>query len=304
MARIAERQHGVISIGQLRMAGVSEDAVRGRVLAGRLHRVHRGVYTVGHRAISLEGELMAAVLAYGGSAVVDAELASASGGDSRMAVLDRWGAAVSHRSSAVLWGLLAARAGPVDVSVRGDSGRRRRRGIRLHRSLSLLPADVTLHCGIPVTTPTRTIADLKRAEGRSRAVSGREVRRAIRQASVLGLPIGDEIGRDRTRSDLERDFLRLCRRHGLPKPEVNVRVGVDLVDFLWRCRRLIVETDSYIYHRGRQAFQDDRERDLRLRAAGYDIVRVSEKQADEEPELVAETVVAALRVGADGDQGP
>jgi very-short-patch-repair endonuclease len=225
--------------------------------------------------------------------------------DGLTSILAAWGAAISHRSAAVLWGLLELTDGPVDVSIATQSGRKQRRGIRLHRSRSLLPAAVTLRSGIPVTTPRRTLADLVRASAARRpgAVAPRELRRAIRQAEVLGLPIGDGVERDRTRSDLERDFLRLCRRHGLAKPEVNVRVGRDLVDFLWRRSRLIVETDGYAYHRGRIAFEDDRERDLRLRTAGFDVIRVSEKQIDEEPRRVMEAVAAALRVGADGGQG-
>lgn len=106
-------------------------------------------------------------------------------------------------------------------------------------------------------------------------------------------PARDE-RRDRTRSDLERDFLRLCRRHRLPAPEVNVRIGPHLVDFLWRARWLVVETDFYGFHRGRVAFQDDRGRDLDLRRLGFAVIRLSEKQVDEEPERVAEVLHAAL----------
>lgn len=209
--------------------------------------------------------------------------------------LEHWRAAISHRSAAELWGLLGPRQGPVDVSVPGNGGKRQRSGIRLHRSLTLLPAHVTLRSRIPVTTPARTISDLRRA------VPEWELRRATRQAEVFGLSLGDEIGSDRTRSDLEGDFLNLCRRHRLPAPEVNVSIGSDLVDFLWRDRRLIVETDSYQYHRGRIAFQDDRDRDLRLRDAGFEVVRFSEKQLDEEPGRVAEALGRALRVGRDAD---
>lgn len=122
----------------------------------------------------------------------------------------------------------------------------------------------------------------------------------IRKADVLELPIEDGKTSDRTRSDLERDFLRLCRRHRLPVPGVNVRVGSYLVDFLWRDWKLVVETDGYEYHRGRQAFQDDRGRDLDLRARGYQVIRLSEKQVNEEPQRVAEVIAAGLRVGADG----
>jgi very-short-patch-repair endonuclease len=215
-------------------------------------------------------------------------------------ILGYWNAALSHRSAAELWELLPPRDGPVHISVPGDGGRRRREGIRVHRSLSLLPANVTLRQGIPVTTPVRTIADLRRASsGRAQPISPRDTRRAIRQAEVLGLPLGEEASSDRTRSDIERDFLLLCRRHRLSEPEVNVRIGKHLVDFLWRERRLVVETDSYLYHRGRVAFQDDRARDFDLRVRGLDVLRISEKQLEEEPERVADVVGRALRVGAD-----
>ena len=83
---------------------------------------------------------------------------------------------------------------------------------------------IETHKGIPVTTPARTIADIEA----TRPVW--EARRALRQAEYLGLDLGPEIESDRTRSDLERDFLTFCRRHRLPPPEVNVRIGVWTVD--------------------------------------------------------------------------
>lgn len=217
-----------------------------------------------------------------------------------MSILEYWGAALSLRSAAELWKLLPTRDGPVDVSVRGYGGRGRRPGIRLHRSSSLLPAAVTIRSGIPVTTPARTIADLRRVSaGKRQLIAPRELRRAIRQASVLGLPIEEGDGRRRERSDLEEAFIALCHRHRLPDPEVNVRVGEHLVDFLWRERMVVVETDGYIYHRGRAAFEDDRSRDLDLRALGFDVIRLAGKQIEDEPTRVAEVVGAALRVGAD-----
>lgn len=221
--------------------------------------------------------------------------------DARSApVLEHWGAALSHRSAAQLWGLLSARSGDIDISVPGHGGKKKRRRIRVHRSTSLTPASVTLRCGIPVTKPGRTIADLRLACARAKPlVSTKELRRATRQADVLRLPLGEEVESDGTRSDLELDFLAICRRHRLPVPEVNAHVGRHLVDFLWRDRALVVETDSYDYHRGRTAFQDDRGRDLDLRGRGFDVIRVAEKQVNEEPRQVAEVVGAALRVGAD-----
>lgn len=285
IAKIAAAQHGVISVDQLRRSGISEDAIRARVLSGHLHRVHRGVYAAGHSALSPEGCWLAAVLAVGGGP---------GGGGGR--VLGYWGAAVSHRSAALLWGLLPLTAGPADVTVAGIGGKARRSGIRIHRSRSLVPSEVTLRRGIPVTNPSRTIEDLREASaaGRTGALSERELRKAIRQANVLGLPIDEESEGDRTRSDLESDFLRICRRHRVPPPEINVRIGPCLVDFLWRERRFAVETDSYIYHGGRVAFQDDRGRDLELKLLGYEVLRFSEQQIDEEPDRVGEVLIATL----------
>lgn len=270
IGRIAERQHGVLTIAQLRTAGVTDDAVKGRVRTGRLHRVHRGVYAVGHGYLSQEGRWMAAVLAVNG--------------------------VLSHRSAAALWRLLPQRPGPIDVSVVGIGGRDRRSDLRLHRSRTLGPIHATRRVGIPVTTPARTIADLRYASIRRyrSAVSTQELRRAIRQAGVLGLQIDKPREADKTRSELEHLFLQLCKRYDLPTPEVNVRIDSLLVDFLWREHQLIVETDGFKYHSGRAAFEDDRDRDLSLRALGFEVVRLSYRQVVKEPTRIAELLTAIL----------
>jgi very-short-patch-repair endonuclease len=144
----------------------------------------------------------------------------------------------------------------------------------------------TCHHGIPVTTPARTIADLRGT------VPEWLWRRAVRQAEYAGYRL--ELETDGTRSDLERDFLRICRRSGLPAPEVNVKVGRWTVDFLWRNDRLVVETDSYRYHRGRIAFQDDHAREFDLRRAGFEVRRFDERQINKEPERVAADLMVAL----------
>jgi len=237
---------------------------------------------VGHPITNFHGRWMAAVLACGD------------------------GAALSHRSAAALWELLRPMEGPIDVSVPSNGGRAKRKGISVHRCSSLLSTEpiqnaylpnegvldglglVTHRHAIPVTTPARTIADLKAC------VPSRLHRRAIRQAEFAGYALDADIETTRTRSDLEEDFLRLCRRAGLPPPEVNVRIGRWTVDFLWRSRRLAVETDSYRYHRGAIAFQDDHARDLDLRRHGHEVRRFSEKQINDEPAQVAADLRAAL----------
>jgi hypothetical protein len=198
------------------------------------------------------------------------------------------GALLSHASAAALWGLLRPIPGPIDVSVPTCSGRSERVGIRLHRRAASHLGRVAVHRKIPVTTPAQTIVDI---EG---VLLPRLVRRAVRQAEMAGFPLRPETGRDRTRSDLERDFLGLCRRCGLPAPEVNVKAGRWTVDFLWRAQRVAVETDCYDYHRGRVAFQDDRARDMDLRKHGFDVLRFSELQVNEQPGEVAADLRDAL----------
>ncbi|HEU4904560.1 MAG TPA: type IV toxin-antitoxin system AbiEi family antitoxin domain-containing protein [Solirubrobacterales bacterium] len=271
MAAVAESQHGAISTGQLHRAGLSNAAVMRRVQAGRLHKLHRGVYAVGHMAPNKERRWMAAILA----------LTSGADGSSRTAAL-------SHRSAAALWELLPSRCGPVDVSLPSRGGRRRRQGIRIHRPTLLEPRELTIKRAIPVTSPARTLADLRST------VLDHELRRAIRQAEFLGLQVGPEIESDRTRSELERRFLQLCRRARFPDPAVNMAVGAMTVDFCWVRQKFVVETDGFQAHRGRQAFEDDRARDLRLRSHGYQVQHLSHRQVFQEPEWVVSVLQTAL----------
>jgi len=197
-------------------------------------------------------------------------------------------AVLSHLSAAALWRLLDPRQGPIDVAIPGDNGRRRRSGIRLHRLATLKPEERTRRHGIPVTTPARTIADLRRI------TSSATHRRAVRQAEVLGLPTGLEEPAPPTRSELEDLFLNLCRRHHIPSPRVNVTICDYEVDFLWSEKRLIVETDGYRFHRGSIAFEQDRRRDLALRSQGYDVLRFTYRQVTTEAAAVGEAVLRAL----------
>jgi very-short-patch-repair endonuclease len=255
VAAVASRQHGVVTIRQLRACGLTDSAVLTRVRAGRLHRLHRGVYAVGHAGVSREGSWIGAVLACGPGAVL------------------------SHRSAAALWDLLPVQNERVDVSTPARSGRAKQRGICLHRHPSLATEPAASRLGIPVTTPARTLGDLRPL------LPPWQWRKALRQAEFKRLPLGP-IETDGTRSDLESDFLGLCRRHRLPQPEVNVRVGKWTVDFLWRRDRLAVETDFYDYHRGSVCFEDDHQRDLDLRRLGYRTRRYTGAQLRNHPALV------------------
>src|SRR3954470_1025201 len=114
---LAARQHGVVSRGQLRELGLADSAIGYRIASGRLHRVHRGVFAVGHRLLTARGRWSAAVLACGPGAVL------------------------SHASAAALWELRPSPAVSLDVTIR-RTGRLTRPGIRIHRPRTLPPAEV------------------------------------------------------------------------------------------------------------------------------------------------------------------
>jgi hypothetical protein len=119
--------------------------------------------------------------------------------------------------------------------------------------------------------------------------------KALRAAEVLRLDTGDQAFEpDETRSDLERRFLRLCRRHGVPPPEVNVTVGRFEVDLLWRAADLIVELDGFRHHGTRSAFERDRARDVELRLLGYEVLRFTYRQVRDTPGEVAAALRALL----------
>ncbi len=201
------------------------------------------------------------------------------------------GAVLSHTSAAVLWALLKPMSGPTHISLPSQNGRASRAGIRVHRLRSLPPSSRTKRLGIPVTTVPRTIADLI-----ATGLEPRLLRRAIREAEHRRhrlSPRAHALTRG-TRSDLELDFLVFLEARRLPLPEVNVQIGRYEVDFLWRKAKLAVETDDYIYHHGEVAFEDDRERDLALRAAGFEPLRVTGRQLEENANLVEATLRSYL----------
>ncbi len=196
------------------------------------------------------------------------------------------GAAVSHQSAAAVWGMLKPHSGLVHVTVPGDGGRRPRSGIRIHRSHSLIAGLTTRRDGVPLTKPKRTLRDLHRASPRP------VFRRAVRKALDLRLIDSSDLrAEDLTRSPLERRFLALCRRHRLPQPEVNARIGPYEVDFLWRDRALVVETDGFRHHADRSAFERDRARDAELQGIGFRVLRFTHRQLIRH----RSAVVAALR---------
>jgi predicted transcriptional regulator of viral defense system len=293
IAALAEAQHAVVALSQLEALGLGARGVSHRVQRGRLHRVHRGVYAVGHPLLTREGRFMAAVLACGPGAVL------------------------SHRSSAFHLDLQRHERADIDVTAPKRTGRRKD-GIAVHSAVTLDARDVTVVDGVPCTTVPRTILDVAE-DG-----SSREIERLLDRAEVRGLfdlrAVDDvlaradgrhgavtlravlseiRLGATLTRSELEERFLAICRSVGLAPDGVNAWIphadgGGAEADFVWRGQRLVVEVDGREVHTTRRAFEHDRRRDQRLMLAGWRVVRFTWRQVCFGPASVAATLAALL----------
>lgn len=264
--------------------GWSEGAIDKRIHSGRFHRLHAGVYAVGHRLIPKQGHWMAAVLASGPGAVL------------------------SHQTAAALWDLRGYSGGAIHVTLPHKSTSSK--WIKRHHA-ALPPDEVARELGIPATSVHRTIFDLapgedtdaivamiREAEYRNRydrlslphllerhpAKRGsRKVRAALER--LKSEPPG------RKRKGLEERFAPFLRRHRLPLPRFNDWIYLGdkryCVDCHWPGTGQIVELDGWQGHSTRSAFRSDRERDRRLRVAGYSVTHLTWAQLDDEPEAIA-----------------
>jgi hypothetical protein len=261
LARLAACQHGVVNMAQLAEAGLANrNAVRHRVANGRLHRVHRGVYAVGHGRLSREGRWMAAVLWAGDGAVL------------------------SHLSAAKLWNAWRRRV--VGIDVIAQRRRRPTSGVRLRRCRRLDRRDVTVRNGIPTTTMARTLVDL------TDVLDKHQLANVIHEAAFLNhfsapathTAIQRANGRHRldilqaalhahaagsagTRSGPEDRFLALVRSAGLPEPLVNTLVNAG-------------------GHTRPRTKLEDQARDRALRATGTRVLRFTDSELDDQPAAV------------------
>jgi very-short-patch-repair endonuclease len=291
IAAIAARQYGVITLAQLTALGLSASAVRMRIAAGRLHRVHRGVYCVGHRLLSPRGEWMAATRALGADALL-------SGG-----------------AAAALWDLVRRQRGPIDVTVTGRGGRSRRRGIVVHRR-QVAAEQRTVRDRIAVPSVARTLLDLaevvdagllQRAYERAAKLELLDLRAIERTlaiangrrgaAALAALLPYDPAAAAAANSELELMFCDLIRSADLPEPQVNVLVGGFLVDAYWPHAGLVVELDGYEFHSDRPAFEGDHVKMGKLLLAGYLVLPLTYRQVADTPEWVIGAVRELLAQG-------
>ena len=283
LGALASGQWGVVTHGQLLALGFSSSAMQRACSTGRLHRLHQGVYAVGHTALQREGRWLAAVWACG------------------------CGAALSCRSAGVLLDLRPSSRSTIEVTTTRRS-RVAPVGVRLHGTARLAPNEVTVRSGVPVTTVSRTLADLAAVLGRrdlERTFERAEALQVLDSREVLasvrcrpGAPAVRRILNawepPATRSELEVALLRLVVNSGLPRPAVNARVGEFEVDLLWREARLVAEADSIAFHLTRAAMERDRRRDAVLARDGYRVLRFTDRQVRRRPKEVTTAIRAAL----------
>jgi very-short-patch-repair endonuclease len=266
---LAARQHGVVTRAQLLELGLNSRAIEYRLRRGRLHRMHRGVYAVGRPQLTRHGTLIAAVLSCGP------------------------GAALSHEQAGEVLGIRKRRSGPIEVTVPA-AAMRRRPGLRIHRR-PLPDGDRATRHGIPVTSVVRTLLDLAQRLPRA------EMEAVVNEADKLDLvdperlraELAERGGQpgvaalrellDRqtltlTDTELERRFLPIVRRAGLPLPRTQRRVNDFRVDFFWPEVGLVVETDGLRYHRTPAQQARDRLRDQTHSAAGLTPLRFTHAQ--------------------------
>lgn len=286
MAARARVQHGLIERKQALAVGATDDLLGDWVEAGRLERVQAGVYRVAGAPASWEQGVMAGVLAAGGVA--------------------------SHRTAARLWDIHDTDV--IEVTV-ARSCRCVATDVVTHRSRDLVAKHVTRRHGIPVTTPMRTLVDLGAVErwavgdALERALVARVcsvlaveralddvARRGRRGAGVLRHVLDERaLGHERPDGLLEVRFARVVREHGLPQPVFQHRVGRYRVDFAYPDLAVAIEVDGFTVHGTAAALQRDLERQNRLVALGWTVLRFTWHDVVRRPASVAQQVAALLR---------
>lgn len=289
LANVATRQLGLVTAAQLNELGFSGSSISRAVSAGRLHRLHQGVYAAGHTALSGEARCLAAALACGP------------------------GALVSHGSAAWLWGLVDDLWLPFEVVV--PTPRRPRKGIRV-RSATVRAADRREAKGVPVTSVPLTLLHMGATRGERFLgyLLGRVERQGMLDLFEFDSLLSDSAGyrgaallrsaleefREPVfvRSRLERRFRRLIQASNMPLPSTNYFAGGYELDMYWPKLRFAVELDTYDYHGDRRAFEQDRKRHEDLKLAGIEIVRITGRRLSREPQAVIDRLRLLLNLRA------
>jgi len=280
---------------QLLKFGYAANTVLEWAQAGRLHRLHQGVYAVGHRRLSWHSRCWAAVLGAEANEVDEVV----------------WPAVASHGSAAYLWGIY--RYAPERIDVTAPIRRRAKREFIVHFSSILAPEDQGERQGMPVTSVPRLLMDLAIRS------QPQQLDRLLERTEELGLfdlhalqdvldRAGGHRGRGRlrralalyqpdpafTRSRFEKEFRQRVRRAGIAGPSMNFNAYGYELDAYWPELRFAVELDLFETHGSRAAFERDRLRQEELKLLGIESIRITRPRLQHEPGAVLRNLAALL----------
>ena len=283
LKRLLVAQHGRVTRAQLRLLGVSDATIRGRIEAGRLQRVLPKVYAVGHRAPSREADLWAAIL-YAGP-----------------------GAMLSHGTAAHWCGLIDYPPRQIEVSTP-----RRIRSYAPVKTYSRRDLERRWYEGIPVTSIEEMllgVAATLSLDAVRRALSNLDYRHQLDHTALAAVCRRGRRGSARlhealarhqpqlahTNGRLEDDFLAFCEKHNLPIPNFNVTLHGITVDAYWPEHKLVIELDGYDNHSSRAQLRRDRRNDLILRNHELTVLRYDSALLREEPDQIYQELLRAQR---------
>jgi very-short-patch-repair endonuclease len=281
LARIAARQRGVVTRDQLYGLGFSYAQVKRRLGLGRLHHVHHNVYAVGHRSLTSQAHLMAALLSVGPRAFL------------------------SHRTAAAVWGLRAVNIRDIELTLPGTGGRRHT-GLTVHRTQTQPhPDDVRTRGDLRVSSVPRLLIELAGRETAAeleRLVTEAVHKRLLRPDSRDGLAtLETTLARhprhpgmatltavlatyrrtESSKSGLERAFDRLLAAHPeIPDPQRNIDIDHWEIDRFWPEHNLAVELDGRPYHIAVGEMERDRIKDAALLRRGVTPLRFTDFRVD------------------------
>lgn len=272
-AAVARRQHGLVTREQLLAAAIHSSTIQRWLAKDLLHRVHPGVYRLGHRAASTEATYLAAVLA---------------GGD---------GAAMCGFAAAHHYDAFGRRPPAPEITAPGDLVLR---GVITRRLAPLAEDEVRVHRGVPTTSPARTMVDLA---GRASLEALTEISHRLRilqrleaqdvftvmarrgringAAKLRAIYVGDSAV---LLSRLERAFMGLLRAARLPLPVTNRKEGSFYIDCRWP--GLTVKLVSFAYHATRREWKRDQRRAREAYARGDEFRTYTWDDVHDTPDVV------------------
>jgi Protein of unknown function (DUF559) len=297
LLEISARQIGLIGLEQSTAAGMSRSARRHAVASGRLEQLTGRVLRVPGVPVSDRQRVMAAVL-------------------------DTWQLAFAcGPTCAALWDVPGYRLLPANVARPEGVTRRRSQLATVHEIAGLSPRHVTRLYDIPCVRPEVLVLQLcglvhpaQAASAldnlwRRRLLSGRSARATLDDLARSGRngvrvfrELLDKRGDDYIPPDsnLEGRFMDVLERAGERLLRRQVDSGDDerwvgRVDFRDEVLPLVVEVQSETFHSALVDKEHDAQRVVALRAAGFEVVEVTDKQVWHEPDVVVAKVRAARR---------